>query len=61
MRGTPAVVQLLIITLFDFGTKRMVVAIIGFGLNSAAYVSEVMRSVLCPSIKDSLKRDEALV
>lgn len=46
MRGTPAVVQLLIfyyIILVSVDAK-IVVAVIAFGLNSAAYVAEVVRS-----------------
>ena len=46
MRGTPAVVQLMIIyyVILTSVQNTILVAIIGFGLNSAAYVSEVMRS-----------------
>lgn len=46
MRGTPAVVQLMIIyyVILTSVQNKILVAIIGFGLNSAAYVSEVMRS-----------------
>ena len=46
MRGRPAVVQLMIIyyVILTSVQNKIVVAIIGFGLNSAAYVSEVMRS-----------------
>ncbi len=46
MRGTPAVVQLLIIyyVILTSVQNKILVAIIGFGLNSAAYVSEVIRS-----------------
>ena len=46
MRGTPAVVQLLIfyyIILVSVDNK-LLVAIVAFGLNSAAYVAEVVRS-----------------
>lgn len=46
MRGTPAVVQLLIfyyIILVSVDAK-LLVAVIAFGLNSAAYVAEVVRS-----------------
>lgn len=46
MRGTPAVVQLLIfyyIILVSVNNK-ILVAVIAFGLNSAAYVAEVVRS-----------------
>lgn len=46
MRGTPAVVQLMIIyyVLLSSVQNKLLVAIIGFGLNSAAYVAEVFRS-----------------
>lgn len=47
MRGTPTMVQLLIIYYVVFASAnvdKIVVAIIAFGLNSAAYISEVIRS-----------------
>lgn len=47
IRGTPAVVQLLIIYYVIFSSvnvSKLIVAIIAFGLNSAAYVAEVVRS-----------------
>lgn len=46
MRGTPAVVQLLIIyyVILTSVQNKILVAIIAFGLNSAAYVAEVIRS-----------------
>lgn len=45
MRGTPAVVQLMTYyVILTSVQNKILVAIIGFGLNSAAYVSEVMRS-----------------
>ncbi len=47
IRGTPAMVQLLIIYYVIFASvdiNKVLVAIIAFGLNSAAYVSEVVRS-----------------
>lgn len=46
-RGTPVVVQLLIIYFVIFGSvaiDKVVVAVIAFGLNSAAYVTEIFRS-----------------
>lgn len=46
-RGTPVVVQLLIIYFVIFGSvsiPKVIVAIIAFGLNSAAYVTEIFRS-----------------
>lgn len=47
VRGTPVMIQLLIIYYVIFqsiNTGKMVVAIIAFGLNSAAYVAEIVRS-----------------
>lgn len=46
-RGTPMVVQLLIIYFVVFSSvniNKVVVAVIAFGLNSAAYVAEIVRS-----------------
>lgn len=47
IRGTPVVVQLMIIyhiIMANYFGPKVVVAIISFGLNSAAYVSEMVRS-----------------
>lgn len=47
IRGTPTMVQLLIIYYVVFASadvNKLVVAIIAFGLNSAAYIAEVIRS-----------------
>lgn len=47
IRGTPVVVQLLIIYFVIFGSvdiDKVIVAVIAFGLNSSAYVSEIFRS-----------------
>ena len=47
MRGTPLVTQLLIIYFVIFGSvdiDKTIVAIIAFGLNSGAYVAEIVRS-----------------
>lgn len=47
IRGTPVLVQLLIIFYVIFASvsvSKIVVAVIAFGLNSAAYVAEIMRS-----------------
>ncbi|MBO4647560.1 MAG: amino acid ABC transporter permease [Lentisphaeria bacterium] len=46
IRGTPVVVQLLIIYFVIFGpfdVNKVVVAIIAFGVNSGAYVAEIVR------------------
>ena len=44
-RGTPIVVQLLIMYFVVFATSRdsMMIAIIAFGINSGAYVAEILR------------------
>lgn len=47
IRGTPVVVQLLIIYFVVFGSVKIdkaLVAIMAFGLNSGAYVAEIFRS-----------------
>ncbi|MDD6270063.1 MAG: amino acid ABC transporter permease [Oscillospiraceae bacterium] len=47
IRGTPVVVQLLIIYFVIFGSvniDKTFVAVLAFGLNSAAYVAEIVRS-----------------
>ncbi|MFV0413124.1 MAG: amino acid ABC transporter permease [Oscillospiraceae bacterium] len=43
IRGTPVVVQLLILYSFSFMPNGLVASIIGFGINSGAYVSEIFR------------------
>ena len=48
-RGTPIIVQLLVFyyvlfPLLNISVDRIIVAIVTYGLNSAAYVSEIMRS-----------------
>ena len=46
IRGTPVVVQLLIIYFVIFGSVRIdkvLVAILAFGINSGAYVAEIVR------------------
>ena len=47
IRGTPAMIQLLIIYYVIFASvniDKVLVAVVAFGINSAAYVAEVMRS-----------------
>lgn len=47
IRGTPVVVQLLIIYFVIFGTvnvSKVLAAVMAFGMNSAAYVAEIVRS-----------------
>ena len=46
IRGTPVVVQLMIIYFIIFGSvdiSKVVVAIVAFGINSGAYVAEIFR------------------
>ena len=47
IRGTPVVVQLMIIYFVVFGSVRIskvLVAVLAFGINSGAYVAEIFRS-----------------
>ena len=46
IRGTPVVVQLLILytAVFTTLTDGLLVAVVGFGINSGAYVAEIFRS-----------------
>ncbi len=46
IRGTPVVVQLMIMyyVIFASSTNAMMVAILAFGINSGAYVAEIIRS-----------------
>ena len=47
IRGTPVVVQLMLIYFIIFGSvdiSKVVVAIVAFGINSGAYVAEIFRS-----------------
>lgn len=46
IRGTPVVVQLLISynLIFTWSTRPVLIGIIAFGINSGAYVSEIMRA-----------------
>jgi His/Glu/Gln/Arg/opine family amino acid ABC transporter permease subunit len=46
IRGTPVVIQLLILStvIFQYWNNAIMIAIIGFGLNSGAYVAEIIRA-----------------
>ena len=49
IRGTPVVVQLMIIYFIIFGSvdiSKVVVAIVAFGINSGAYVAEIFLSLI---------------
>ena len=51
IRGTPVLVQLLIIYFVVFGSVKIdktLVAVIAFGINSGAYVAEIFRSGIMP-------------
>ena len=51
MRGTPLAIQLMIMAfLILAGKDKLVVACVAFGLNSAAYVSEVIRGISINSV-----------
>lgn len=63
IRGTPVVVQLMIIYFIIFGSvdiSKVVVAIVAFGINSVHMLPRYSVLVLCLSITDSLKQGEAL-
>lgn len=64
-RGTPMVVQLLlgyfvILPLFKINADQVTVAIVIFGLNSGAYVSEIMRSGILSVDKGQLEAGRAV-
>lgn len=64
-RGTPIIVQLLIIyyvlfPLLGIKVDKLIVAIVTFGLNSGAYVSEIMRSGIMSVDKGQLEAGRAL-
>ena len=51
IRGTPTMVQLLIIYFVIFANVHIykwVVGFIAFGINSGAYIAEIVRGVYCP-------------
>lgn len=63
MRGTPVVVQLLIIYFVIFGSvevNKVLVAIVAFGLNSAAYVAEIIRSGIMSVDKGQMEAGRSL-
>ncbi len=67
-RGTPLTVQLFIIyfvvfagvTFFSASVTPYIIAVIGFGLNSAAYVSEIIRSGILSVDKGQMEAGRAL-
>ena len=63
VRGTPVVVQLLIIYFVIFGSvnvDKVVVAIIAFGINSGAYVAEIIRGGLLAVDKGQMEAGRSL-
>lgn len=62
IRGTPVVVQLMIIYFIIFGSvdiSKVLVAIIAFGINSGAYVAEIFRSGIMSIDNGQFEADEA--
>ena len=63
IRGTPVVVQLLIIYFVIFGTvdvDKVLVAVIAFGINSGAYVAEIIRSGIMALDKGQMEAGRSL-
>lgn len=63
IRGTPVVVQLLIIYYGIFAAvtiEKMIVAVIAFGVNSGAYVAEIVRSGIMSIDKGQLEAGRSL-
>lgn len=63
IRGTPAVVQLLIIYFVIFGAvnvSKTLVAVIAFGINSGAYVAEIIRSGIMAIDKGQMEAGRSL-
>lgn len=63
IRGTPMMVQLLIMCYVVFGSYRMnkiVVAVLAFGINSGAYVAEIIRSGIMSIDKGQMEAGRSL-
>lgn len=62
IRGTPVVIQLMIIyyVIFESLREGIIAAIIAFGLNSAAYVAEIMRSGIMSIDKGQFEASRSL-
>lgn len=63
IRGTPVVVQLLIIYFVIFGSvniDKIIVAIIAFGINSGAYVAEIIRGGIMSIDKGQMEAGRSL-
>lgn len=63
IRGTPAVVQLLIMYFIIFGSvniSKVIVAVIAFGINSGAYVAEIVRAGILAVDKGQMEAGRSL-
>ena len=63
IRGTPSMVQLLIIYYIIFGSmniSKLLVAILAFGINSGAYVAEIFRSGIMSIDKGQMEAGRSL-
>lgn len=63
IRGTPVVVQLLIIYFVIFGSvnvDKVLVAVIAFGINSGAYVAEIIRGGIMSIDKGQMEAGQSL-
>ncbi|MGM9567441.1 MAG: amino acid ABC transporter permease [Clostridia bacterium] len=62
VRGTPVVVQLLIMYYIIFATSnnKIIVAVIAFGVNSGAYVAEIVRSGIMSIDKGQMEAGRSL-
>ena len=57
-------IQLLIMNFVIFGAvsiNKIIVGGLAFGINSGAYVAEIVRSGISPLTRDRQRQDEALV
>lgn len=64
-RGTPIIVQLLLVyyvffPLLGISVDKLIVAIIGFGMNSGAYVAEIMRGGILSIDKGQMEAGRSL-
>lgn len=63
IRGTPVLLQLLIIynlVLTSRGTSEIVIAAIAFGINSGAYVAEIVRAGICSIDRGQMEAGRSL-
>lgn len=63
IRGTPVIVQLMIIVMVvlgPLGISRVICAILGFGINSGAYVAEIVRGGIMSVDKGQMEAGRSL-